>query len=67
MTHFSTPLDVDLQVPPAASSKCSAKDAVRNGGARLYTKYPGGNEEKVSFTVSLYTTNFKAETEGTRK
>ena len=39
----------------------SADQAVRNGGAGVYIKYPGGNEENISLATGCYSTNYQAE------
>ena len=39
----------------------SAEEAVRNGGAGIYIRYPGGREEEISLATGLYSTNYKAE------
>ena len=36
----------------------SAEEAVRNGVAGVYIKYPGGNDEKISLTAGYYSTNY---------
>ncbi|PVD26822.1 hypothetical protein C0Q70_11969 [Pomacea canaliculata] len=39
----------------------SAEQAVKNGGAGIYIRYPGGREDRLSLATGLYSTNFKAE------
>ena len=39
----------------------SADEAVKNGGAGVYIKYPGGREDRISLATGVYSTNFKAE------
>ena len=39
----------------------SAKNAVKNGGAGIYIKYPDGQEENISKPTGVYSTNYKAE------
>ncbi|RUS84323.1 hypothetical protein EGW08_007917 [Elysia chlorotica] len=39
----------------------SAEKAVRNGGAGIYIKYPGGEEDKISIPTGVFSTNYKAE------
>ena len=39
----------------------SSTDAVRNGGAGIYIRYPGGEQDKISIATGLYSTNFRAE------
>ena len=39
----------------------SARNAVKNGGAGIYIKYPDGQEEKISKATGVYSTNYKAE------
>lgn len=39
----------------------SADQAVKNGGAGIYIRYPEGREEHISLATGLYSTNFKAE------
>lgn len=39
----------------------SAELAVRNGGAGIFIRYPGGKEEKISLATGLHSTNYKAE------
>ena len=41
----------------------SAENAVRNGGAGVYTQYAGGKEDKISLATGLCSTNCKAEAE----
>ena len=41
----------------------SPEIATQNGGAGVYIKYPGGREDKISLTTSLYSTNYKAAAE----
>ena len=45
----------------------SAKDTVKNSGARVIIKYLRGSEEKLSLLTCLYDTNFKAEAEPSRQ
>ena len=44
----------------------SAEDATCNGGGGVYVKYPDGTDDRLSFATSLYSTNYKAETEALR-
>ena len=44
----------------------SAEDATCNGGTGVYVKYPDGTDDRLSFATSLYSTNYKAETEAVR-
>ena len=39
----------------------SAKNAVKNGGAGIYIKYPDGQDENISNATGVYSTNYKAE------
>ena len=39
----------------------SAEQAVRNGGAGVYIKYPGGSDESISLATGRYSTNYRAE------
>ncbi|RUS75877.1 hypothetical protein EGW08_016366 [Elysia chlorotica] len=39
----------------------SAEKAVRNGGAGIYIKYPGGEEDKISIPTGVFSINYKAE------
>ena len=41
----------------------SAENAVRSGGAGVHSQYPGGKENKIRLTTSLYSTNYTAEAE----
>lgn len=41
----------------------SAEEAVQNGGAGIYIKYPSGEEEKHAFATGTYSSNYKAESE----
>ena len=41
----------------------SGENAVRNGGAGVYTQYPGGREDKISLAAGLYSSDYNAETE----
>ena len=44
----------------------STEDAICNGGAGVYVKYPDGTDDRLSFATGLYSTNYKAETEPLR-
>lgn len=44
----------------------SAEEAICNGGAGIYIKYPRGIEERFCLPTSLYSTNYKAEAEALR-
>ena len=39
----------------------SAENAVKNGGAGIYIKYPDGHDKKISKATGVYSTNYKAE------
>ena len=62
ITHlFSFSMDKIYQALSSRGS--SAENAVRNGGAGVYSQFAGGKEDKISLATGLYFTNYKAEAE----
>ena len=53
----------ECEVHHTDSLKQHIENAVRNGGAGVYTQYAGGKEDKISLATGLYSTNYKAEAE----